>query len=160
MALRNIEDLIALNRDGRRLMALDVGAKTVGYAVTAAEGVVLPVGTLRRGRGRQAQTVTAIAAEARARDIAGIAVGYPLNMDSSVGPAAQKARAFAHAVATALPDVAVALVDERLTTDAALEQLEGRATQRQAKASGALDALAAAAILQGLIGMRPLSSEE
>lgn len=149
MALRNIEDLIALHRAGRRLMALDLGTKTIGLAVTAGEGMVLPVETIARTA--RAAAIEAIADAATGRQIAGIAVGYPLNMDGSVGPAAQRAKAFAHALAKALPDAAVALVDERLTTEAALDDLRGRTDLRDAKRAGAVDALAAAKILEAVI---------
>ena len=81
-----------------------------------------------------------------------IVVGYPLNMDDSVGPKAREAEAFAERLrqSTALP---VHLVDERLTSHAA-EQTLPKAQLRGLRASGIVDSRAAALILQDYLDAR------
>lgn len=131
-------------------MALDVGAKTIGLALSDASWrMALPVGTLRRGK--FAADAAALARLMAQHAAEGLVVGWPLRMDGSVGPRAQSARDFATELRRALGgDPWIALVDERLTTAAALTALGG-AHPRRAKARGALDALAAQAILESAL---------
>lgn len=83
------------------------------------------------------------------REVKGIILGLPRNMDGTEGPRAQSSRAFARNLddAFALP---VLLWDERWSTQEAEAAMIGQDMSR-AKRAKAIDAHAAAVILQGAI---------
>jgi cytochrome c-type biogenesis protein CcmH len=83
----------ALPRIGA-VMGLDFGEKTIGVAVSdRMRSVASPLETVRRTK----FTVDAarLLEIAGAREIAGLVIGLPLNMDGSEGPRCQSTRAFA-----------------------------------------------------------------
>lgn len=151
MPLGPIKDIAdAAPRGAGPLLAIDPGAKTLGLALSdPAWRLSVPLGTLRRTKfTRDAQALSAMLAEHGA---AGVVVGWPLSMDGTVGPRAQSARDFAAELHRFLgTDPWIAMMDERLSTAAAREALEG-ARPRKAKAAGHLDALAAHTILEGAL---------
>lgn len=141
------EDLAALPARGA-LMGLDPGSKTIGVAVS--DGLRLTATALDTIRRRRfAEDAAELARIAAHREIAGIIVGLPLNMDGTSGPRAQSARAFARNVAMAI-DLPVALFDERLSSFAAEEAMQAAAVPRRRQA-GRIDSVAAAIILQGAL---------
>ena len=130
------------------LMGLDPGSKTIGVAVS--DGLRMTATALETIRRRRfADDAARLAEIARHRAIAGVVVGLPLNMDGTSGPRAQSARAFARNVGAAL-GLPVALVDERLSSFAAVEAMRAAAVPR-ARQAGAVDRVAAAIILQGAL---------
>ena len=81
------------------------------------------------------------------RRIAEFVVGYPLNMDGSVGFKAKEIEAFAAELKTSFPGMPIHLADERLTSEAAgIGWSEKK--KRQERKSGKLDSRAATLILQ------------
>ena len=142
------EALAAALPPDRGLMGLDLGTKTIGVAVSdRRRSVATPLQTLRRIRfTADADALLQIAA---ARDLAGLVLGLPRNMDGSEGPRAQSARAFARNLA-ARTDLPIALWDERLSTVAAERALLEADTSRKRRAE-VIDAVAAGIILQGLL---------
>ena len=142
------EALAAALPPDRGLLGLDLGTKTIGVAVSdRRRGVATPLHTLRRSRfGPDAEALLRIAAT---RELAGVILGLPRNMDGSEGPRAQSARAFARNLA-ALTDLPIALWDERLSTVAAERTLLEADTSRKRRAE-VIDAVAAGFILQGLL---------
>jgi putative Holliday junction resolvase len=127
------------------LLALDVSRRRVGAAGTdALRRLVTPLATWpRRGWAQDLGRLQRLVAE---REVAGLVVGWPLNMDGSVGPMAQAARDTARRLAIELGLPAL-LQDERLTSfavEAAVE--EGRV--RRPVRGAPLDHLAAAVILE------------
>lgn len=130
-----------------RIMALDLGEKTIGVAVSdelkiTAQGIK----TIRR-RGIQTDL-------AELRDlihefeVERVVVGMPRNMNGSYGPAAEKAGEFVEKLQVLkLP---VETVDERLTTKIAEQALiEGNV--RRNKRRKVIDQVAATLILQGYL---------
>lgn len=134
--------------DGGVLLGLDLGTKTIGTAVCDAGWRFATAGkTLPRGKwGRDRERIAALISE---RAVAGIVLGLPRNMDGSEGPRAQSSRAFARNLdaAFALP---VLLWDERWSTQSAEGAMIAQDMSR-AKRAVAIDAHAAAVILQGAI---------
>jgi putative Holliday junction resolvase len=129
-----------------RVLALDLGSKRVGVAVSDTTATLAsPLTTLQRS-GDLARDHAGVAALVADEDAALVLVGIPLNMDGSRGPAARAAEAEAETLAAALP-VRVVLVDERLTTvsaDRALMEQGKRAPERRR----VVDRVAAAVMLQ------------
>ena len=135
----------------RGLMGIDLGTKTIGVAVsdrllssaTALETVKRVKFTLDAAR---------LAEIAANREIAGLILGLPANMDGSEGPRAQSTRAFARNLSRlpAFETMPIAFWDERLSTVAAERALLEADTSRKRRAE-VIDAVAAGYILQGAL---------
>lgn len=136
---------------GGVLLGLDLGSKTIGTALCdagwkfATAGKTLPRGKYSRDR-------AALQDLCRARGVAGVVIGLPLNMDGSAGPRAQASRAFARNLAgvhngLGLP---VLLWDERWSTASAERDMIAQDMSRGKRAQR-IDSHAAAVILQGAI---------
>lgn len=99
------------------LAGLDLGTKTIGVAISdSLRSVATPVLTIRREKFTlDAEALLKLVTE---REVKGLVLGLPRNMDGSEGPRAQSTRAFARNLArmTALP---ITFWDERLSTVAA-----------------------------------------
>lgn len=111
--------------DGRgAVMALDVGNRRIGVAVTdARRQFVLPRETLERASAEaDARALKKVVDEDGVRVIA---VGLPINVDGTEGPQAHASRAFA-ADLTARTGLPCLFVDERYTSIEADEALRER----------------------------------
>ena len=137
----------ALPRAGA-VTGLDLGTVTIGVAVSdGLRRVASPIETIKRKKfGKDADALLAIC---NARDIQGIVLGLPLNMDGSEGPRCQATRAFAKNLLgrTTLP---IGFWDERLSTVAAERALLEADTSRRRRAE-VIDHVAASYILQGAL---------
>ncbi|MDD7969552.1 Holliday junction resolvase RuvX [Roseinatronobacter alkalisoli] len=127
---------------------LDLGEKTIGVAVSDRMlSVASPLQTIRRRKfGLDAQALLEIAA---GRDLGGLVLGLPRNMDGSEGPRCQSTRAFARNL-SALTDLPIGFWDERLSTVAAERALLEADTSRRRRAE-VIDHVAAGVILQGAL---------
>lgn len=136
-----------LPRDGA-LMGLDLGTKTIGVAVSdVLRGVATPMETVKRKKfGLDAARLLEIA---KARQVSGILLGLPRNMDGSEGPRCQSTRAFARNLSN-LTDLPIGFWDERLSTVAAERALLEADTSRKRRAD-LIDNVAASYILQGAL---------
>lgn len=130
------------------LAGLDLGTRTIGVAVSdRMRSVASPLQTIRRKKfTADAQALLALIA---ARDIGGLVLGLPRNMDGSEGPRCQSTRAFARNLSR-LTDLPITYWDERLSTVAAERALLEADTTRKRRAE-VIDHVAAAYILQGLL---------
>jgi putative holliday junction resolvase len=132
-----------------RYLALDVGAKRVGIAVSDELGLTAqPVLTLERRRNSR-EDLRSIARLCRRYSVAGIVVGNPLKLDGAMSAQTEKVHAFAAALGdlTGLP---IHLWDERLTTQEAHQLLyeAGHARQDHGRI---VDQVAATLILQSFL---------
>jgi putative Holliday junction resolvase len=137
-----------------RLMALDVGSKTIGIATSDALRVLAtPLITLRRTR--LAADLARLAELARKNEIKALVIGLPLNMDGSEGPRCQSVRQFAANIArhgpSVLADLPMVLQDERLSTAAVTRQMIEDYDMSRAKRAQRIDAGAAAWILESAL---------
>jgi len=129
MTRHSPETFLPATAPGTCLMALDVSAKRIGLAVTNPERTIaLPAETLRRGK--WAADAAALIEIIRTRRVGGLVIGLPINLDGSLGPAAQSRLTFAGNLDKALTAAGGAIpyivVDESLTTHAARDTLSGR----------------------------------
>jgi putative Holliday junction resolvase len=149
MALFNLTDLRAALPRGQRLIGLDPGSKVVGLALSDASLMLAsPYGSIRRGK--LAANAAELAAIIRKENAGGLVAGLPLSMDGSFGPAAQAAKDWAMAIAAAV-GLPVALWDERLSSAAVNRMLISEADLTRAKRAAAVDAAAAAYMLQSAL---------
>ncbi len=132
----------------RALAGLDLGTKTIGVAVSdQMRSVATPLETIKRKK----FTIDAKALEQilEKRQICGIVLGLPRNMDGSEGPRCQATRAFARNF-QGLYEIPITFWDERLSTVAAEKALLEADTTRKRR-SEVIDHVAAGYILQGVL---------
>ena len=135
---------------GERLLGLDVGAKTIGLAISdRGLSVASPLETLRRGK--LADGVAALQKVCAARAVGGLVVGLPVNMDGSEGPRCQSVRQFLANLAERGLDLPAAFWDERLSTAAVERLLVAEADMTRKRRRRVVDKMAAAYILQGAL---------
>jgi len=136
---------------GRRILALDVGERRIGVAVSDPTGTIArPVCTLLRAS--RAEDFAAIGALVAEHDVRLVIVGRPLTLRGEVGPQARQVERYAQALAEALP-VPVQMWDERYSTASAEEILQQvrRKGKRRGRDQAGVDAVAAAVILQAFL---------
>jgi len=131
-------------------VAVDVGSVRVGVAASDPEATLaFPVGVLRRdaGAGRDVDELVAIVADKQAVEVV---VGLPQTLRGRESSSTADARAYASALAKRVAPVPVRLLDERLTTVSATQQL--RAGGRDSRSSrGMIDAAAAVVLLDAAL---------
>ena len=133
-----------------RFLGIDPGTKRLGLARGDELGLASPLPALVQSTA--AARWQALLDTIKQQQCAEIVVGYPLNMDDSVGPKAKEAEQWVERLreATQLP---VHLVDERLTSQAAEATLP-KEKQRELRTSGVIDSRAATLILQDYLDQR------
>ena len=110
-------------------------------------GIASPLETIRRKKfGLDAARLLEITG---ARQIVGIVLGLPMNMDGSEGPRCQATRAFARNFSR-ISEHPIGFWDERLSTVAAEKALLEADTSRKRRAE-VIDHVAASYILQGAL---------
>ncbi len=130
------------------LLGLDHGTKTIGVAISdATRAIASPLTGVRKGKFRD--NVETLAGLATENAVCGLVIGFPLNMDGTLGPSAQSARAFAKNLSEAL-SLPVLMWDERLSTAAVNRMLIEADTSRKRRGE-IVDETAAAYILQGAL---------
>ena len=132
----------------RPIAGLDLGTVTIGVAVSDGfRRVATPLETIKRKKfTADADALDAIVAH---REISGLVLGLPLNMDGTEGPRVQSTRAFARNLAGRM-DLPITFWDERLSTVAAERALLEADTSRKRRAE-VIDHVAASYILQGAL---------
>ena len=153
MAVIDFPELRTLVPAGR-LMALDVGTKTIGVATSdALRMLATPLATIKRGK--LAADLATLAGLAIKHEIKALAIGLPLNMDGSEGPRCQSVRQFAANIANhgppALAALPVVFQDERLSTAAVTRGMIDDYDMSRAKRAERVDAAAAAWILESAL---------
>ncbi|MEE9427541.1 MAG: Holliday junction resolvase RuvX [Paracoccaceae bacterium] len=148
MIFDDIVQFAASLPNAQAIAGLDLGEKTIGVAVSDGfRSVATPLDTIRRKKfSIDADQLISIF---EARQICGVILGLPLNMDGSEGPRCQSTRAFARNL-TRLTDLPIGFWDERLSTVAAERALLEADTSRKRR-SQVIDHVAAGFILQGAL---------
>lgn len=136
-----------------RILALDVGDKTIGVAVCdelklTAQGIEV----IRR---------TSVAKDfARLKELIAqyqvslVIIGLPKNMNGSIGPRGELTKKFGESLVQAIPNVEIKFWDERLSTVAAQKSLIAADVSR-AKRRQVIDKMAAVFFLQGYLDSLP-----
>jgi len=127
-----------------RCLGIDYGSKRIGLSFGDELGVATPLPALIEiDEKRRLDSLAAIIQQRRITDVV---IGWPLNMDDSVGPKAREVERFAERLRIdfSLP---VHLVDERLTSSEAESSIP-KHRRREVRASGIVDSRAATLILQ------------
>ncbi len=133
-----------------RVLALDLGAKRIGVAVSDADArVATPIVVLERHRDRPRlhREIAELVAE---WDAELVLLGLPLDLAGPVGPAAAAVLAERDELAGVLK-VPVEVHDERMTTRIADKALQARGDMDGRRRRQVVDMVAAAVILQDWI---------
>lgn len=139
-------------------MGLDFGSKTVGVAVSDGLGLTAQgVEIIRRtSENKLRQTLARIEALIAEYDVGILVLGFPKNMNNTIGERAEKSLAFKEMLKkrTGLP---VVMWDERLTTvEAHRTMIEGGVRREDRRKY--VDKLAAVYILQGYLDCRSMKA--
>jgi putative holliday junction resolvase len=136
-----------------RIMALDYGERRIGVALSDPDGIFAqPLLCLDRRKLPGKKLWSRIASLVREHAVERLVLGLPLHMDGRQGEQAAEVKVFGERLAqqTGLP---VEYVDERWTTLEA-ERAMRELGVRRARASGQLDATAAALLLRTFLERR------
>lgn len=134
-----------------RIMGLDFGSKTVGVAISdelliTAQGIEI---IRRTSENKLRQTCARIEALIEEYHVGRIVLGFPKNMNNTVGERAEKSLAFKEMLERRT-GLSVVMWDERLTTvEANRTLMEGKVRREERKKY--VDKLAAVYILQGYL---------
>jgi len=131
-----------------RVLALDLGTKNIGVAISDELGIsVRPAGTIRRsGLRRDIARLISLVQELEAQ---AVVVGLPLRMDGTLGEAARRALNFADKLRDEI-GVAVYTEDERLTSYEADQIMIARGMKRKQRQANS-DQMAATIILRDFL---------
>ena len=134
-----------------RIMAIDYGDAHTGIAISDPTGFLAGFTTTIDAY-RPEVVAERVAALAKEHGVEELVLGYPKNMDGSLGPRAEKAEAMAELLkaTTSLP---VVLWDERRTTIDA-HQILFNSGKNAKKRKKTVDAVAASLILEGYLTYR------
>ena len=134
-----------------RIMGLDYGSKTVGVAISdplgyTAQGIEI---IRREKETKLRQTLARIEALIKEYEVDSIVLGFPKNMNNTIGDRAEKSLEFKEMLEKRT-GLSVVMWDERLTTvEANRTLMEGKV--RREDRSKYVDMLAAVYILQGYL---------
>jgi putative Holliday junction resolvase len=140
---------------GTKRLGLSVGDDALKFAVPIE---AIPVTSWEK----VAQKIAAIG---NLRQIHKIVIGYPLNMDDTIGTKATEVDRFIHYLEQFTP-IPIERIDERLTSENVGDLRRRSATNRRnLRKSGAIDSAAAVLILQDYLdqlfmGLRPIPRKE
>jgi len=145
MSLITLDELAA---GSGAILGIDPGTKTFGLAVSDVTRLIAsPIETIKRKKFTpDAARIFEVYDD---RQCTAIVIGLPMNMDGSDGPRVQSVKDFAINL-TGVRDVPVLFWDERLSTAAVTRNMID-ADRSRAKRAEAVDKLAAAYILQGVL---------
>ena len=131
-----------------RIMAIDYGDAHTGIAISDPTGFLAGYTTVIDGYRPEAvaERIRALAAE---HGVEELVLGYPKNMDGTLGPRAEKAEAM-KALLEQVTGLPVALWDERRTTIDA-HQILMTGGKNAKKRKKVVDAVAASLILEGYL---------
>lgn len=134
-----------------RCLGIDYGTRRLGLAYGDDLGVATPLPALvSSDPARRWEELAAVVRERKATELV---LGYPYNLDGSVGFKAREVDAFAERLRTSF-GLPVHLVDERLTSHQA-ESATPASKRRALRRTGIVDSRAAALILQDFLDQRP-----
>ena len=143
-----IEEFKKKQSETCRLIGLDLGSKRIGVSICdEKQSIATPLKTLNKTS--TDNLISELKMIIEENSIKGIIIGYPINMDGTLGRSAQSVHDVSNNLEKKL-DIDVCLWDERLSTVGAFNlssQLDINVTKREKN----IDQNAAAFILQGAI---------
>ncbi|MFD1864004.1 Holliday junction resolvase RuvX [Planococcus sp. FY231025] len=138
-----------------RIMGLDVGSKTIGVAISDALGwTAQGIETVKINEAQDDFGLARLGELIKQYEVTQAVVGFPKNMNNTIGPRAEASQKFAALLEEAY-DIPVVLWDERLTTMAAEKMLISADVSRKNRKK-VIDKMAAVMILQGYLDFKKI----
>ena len=139
-----------------RIMGLDFGSKTTGVAVSDPLGITAQgIETItRKDENKLRQTCARIEELIREYEVGTIVLGYPKNMNNTLGERAEETKEF-QAMLQRRTGLEVVLWDERLTTMESERILQEGGVRRENRKER-IDWMAATLILQSYMDVHPI----
>ncbi len=136
-----------------KIVALDMGEKRIGVAISSENSVVFPLQTiLRKNLEQDFQSVLELIQE---YSLEKLVVGFPYHMNGAESSQSKKIRSFVESLKSFLKnkniDIPIEFADERLTSWEAREKLSGKKAKKNKEA---IDAMAASLILEDYLARR------
>jgi putative Holliday junction resolvase len=148
---------IRLRRLMHRYMALDVGDRRIGVALSDPLQILAsPLQTIARTSDEYA--LGEIARLVEKHEVEKLIVGMPYSLDGTIGPQAEKVLLFKDRIVAQL-NIEVVLQDERLSSVTADQKLK-ETRKKSARMREKIDAAAAAVILQSYLDEFKVENEE
>lgn len=145
MAIITLDDL---RETSGALLGLDPGTKTLGLAISDRTRLIAtPLQTIKREK--FTLDATTLLEIYDSKESTALIIGYPVNMDGSLGPRTQSVRDFCTNLLR-IRDLPIFMWDERLSTMAVTRTML-EANMRRDKRAQNVDKLAASFILQGVL---------
>ena len=141
-----------------RFLGIDYGSRRIGLAYGDELGIATPLPALTDAEPKQRRDK--LAALVKQRRITELVVGFPYNMNGTVGFKAKEVEGFAASLTREF-GLPLHFIDERLTSHMA-ESGMNQKQLREIRAQGIIDSRAAAIILQDFLDLRfppPLTAE-
>jgi putative Holliday junction resolvase len=133
-----------------RIMGLDLGTRTIGVAISDAMGwTAQGLETIKINEEKKEFGLARLEEIIKEHEVSRIVLGFPKNMNGTVGPRGEASKAFAKVLEEKF-GLPVQLWDERLTTMAA-ERVLLEADVSRSKRKKVIDKMAAVMILQGFL---------
>ena len=133
----------------KRCLALDVGDKTIGIAVSDLLGLTAQgLETIRRSSNKE--DINHLKELISNYNVSHLVIGLPKKMHGTEGERCQLVRSFAEKMSKTCPNVQINFWDERLSTVAAEKSLIAADVSRR-KRKKVIDKMAAVHILQGFL---------
>ncbi len=136
---------------GHALLGLDIGSRTIGTAICDPEWrVASPFQAIHRQK--FTQTVIALEALIMEREIGGIVIGLPLQLDGKLGKAGQAAKSFGVNLSRRTGwELPICYWDERFSTRVMEREMIDKLDLSRTTRAKKIDCAAAAYILQGAL---------
>lgn len=132
-----------------RYLGLDLGSKTLGVAISDKMGLIARNVKIIRHNEEYNLLITEIKKIVDEEKVDAIVLGYPKNMNNTIGEKAKLSEKFKEEIEQQLK-IPVYLQDERLTTKQATDILISNNTSRK-KRKKVIDSMAATIILQSFL---------
>ena len=132
-----------------RYLGLDLGSRTLGVAKSDPSGFIASSYTVIRHNEEYDRLLDEVVKMVQELQIEAIVLGYPKNMNNTIGPKGELSEEFKKKLEDRL-DIPVYLQDERLTTKTATDMLIGGNVSRKDRKK-VVDAVAATIILQSYL---------
>jgi len=150
MPILSEEEFVKSLKSDDRLLGLDIGTKTIGVAFGAVmAGFASPLQVIKRTKiAKDAEILKKLMAE---YSVAGMVVGWPLNIDGTEGGRCQATRDVLLEIMKYITDLPVVFYDERFSTKKAEHFMIDEIDLSRKKRGKIVDKMAAQIILQDFL---------
>ena len=134
-----------------RVLGVDYGDSRIGVAISDPLGWTANGLETIQAKNQFHRAVEQVAEVCRKYGVQTVVVGYPKNMNGSLGDRTEKTEGFIAALCELCPHLEIVRWDERLTSVAAHKMMHETGISTRRKGKGIVDKIAAELILQGYL---------